>query len=106
MQDYGCVNVQQFDGYTVFKFRTWPVNQMSSRSFLQRNFPTQTGDTVETTQATQRLGTDWEEYISQPSLAGPLEAEYVKKKKLAVEQLTGDVSDRCFNFRLNTPGTS
>jgi hypothetical protein len=106
MQDYGCVNVQQFDGYTVFKFRTWPVNRMSSTGFLGRSFPTQTGDTVETTQVTQRIGTDWPDYIEQAGLATPPEIEFTRKKKLAVEQLRGDVSDRCFNFRLNIPGDS
>jgi hypothetical protein len=101
MQDYGCVNVQQFDGYTVFRFRTWDVYQNSSTEFLQRSLPIQTGDTVETVQVTQRVGTDWPDYVSQAGLATPPEIDFVRKRKLAIEQLTGDVSDRCFNFRLN-----
>jgi len=95
--DYGCVKVDE-NGFTVQETRFYTAYRMSTDTFLARSLPEDTGQTIHRNTITQRLGSNWPEYISGITD----ESSMVKKRKLALEQLQGDVSDRCFRFNLNT----
>jgi hypothetical protein len=100
--DIGCVQVQTTTGYTVFQTRRRNAWVMSENLVLKQTFPVETDVPIERTTATQRLGRNWPAYIDNFTT----DTEAVQKRHLLVEQLRGDASDQCFNFRLNrSPGT-
>jgi len=94
--DYGCV-VAQEDGYTVQVMRKYNVNVMSEDVILKQTVPVETDIVFDRTTTKQRLGRDWPAYISTITN----DTKMVEKRMLAIEQLRGSASDRCFRFRLN-----
>ena len=97
--DYGCVQVQTTDGYTVVEVKRRNVWVVSENLVLKQSFPVETDTSFERTTRRQRLGRDWPTYISTLTT----DTRMVEKRHLLIEQLEGDASDRCFKFRLNAP---
>jgi hypothetical protein len=95
--DYGCIQAQTTSGYTVTEVKRQNIYVMSENVVLKQTFPVETNTSFEITTFKQRLGRDWPEYISTLTT----DTRMVEKRKLLIEQLKGDASDRCFRFRLN-----